>query len=235
MKYDFNLRYTECFDLATCSNYELTTTQTDFINNLYMLLEEFRIPASTAESIAYSLLMRMGDTKLHYHTPVHILGIFQFYQEQEADAPKLNILQELALWFHDAIYIPNAPHGHNENQSADFAISLLKLWLPQDADLEIRRHIITTAFHTSSLPYTATDEHILDLDIWSFSSEPGNFMCMGELIRQEFNHVNDEDFHNGRISFMKQMYDKPSIYRTPYFKTHYEGKARKNIQALLTA
>jgi len=233
MKYDFNLRYTDCFDLATCSKYELTTTQNDFINNLSMLLDEFRVPASTAESIAYSLLMRMGDTRLHYHTPVHILGIFQFCQEQAEDAPKLNILQELALWFHDAIYIPDAQHGLNECQSADFAISLLKMWLPQDADLEVRRHIIATASHTTSLPYPTTDEHILDLDIWNFSSSFENFMCMGELIRQEFKHVSDEDFQKGRLSFMKQMQDKPSIYRTPYFKTHYEEAARKNIQALL--
>jgi len=231
--YDFNLSYTTCFDLATASQYERNATQDDFVNNLVGLLcESFDVPLSTAEAIAFSLLFRMGDSSLHYHTPVHILGIHQFYQNAD-NPPPLSNTQHLALWFHDAIYLPNAPFGFNETQSADFAAALLTPWLKSESALEVRRFIMATAFHDSAMPYPSTDEQILDLDIWSFSADYDTFLCMGELVRQEFAHISDKDFKKGRAVFIKKMADKPTIYRTPYFRENFEAKARDNIRCFL--
>jgi predicted metal-dependent HD superfamily phosphohydrolase len=79
-------------------------------------------------------------------------------------------------------------------------------------------------------------ERLMDLDVHSFGYSFERYIDNSDNIRSEY--VNDdanfmgipnEKFVAGRIDFLKKFVGKGFVFRTDYFKTHFEDKAKSNI------
>ena len=223
MKYSINQNYCNFWDLTEDKTKRYDEVKGDFTLNLTVLLETFKIPFSTAYAISRSLWERMADSKLHYHTPLHVMSIFKFAQDE---CINLYPWEELTIWFHDAIYVPGKP-GLSEHLSALFARSMLAPFIEENLLMKIELAILNTANHL----YDVTNWEfniIMDLDLAAFSWD--RFKTQNDCIREEFNYVPDEEYQKNRKKFLSNLISKGFIYRSDLFRHRYEAKAMANIK-----
>jgi predicted metal-dependent HD superfamily phosphohydrolase len=194
----------------------------------------FKVPKSTAWSIGESLFTRMLDRRLAYHTPVHILAIFDF-----AEMHKIELLnwEELALWFHDSVYEATADKGVSELCSADFMKACMSPYLTcdkncLDRDLlnDVYAGIRMTENHLEGI-IPPKFHKILDLDLAGFAMKPESYKKTAVLLRKENSHVSDEAFEIGRKKFLQKLLSKGFIYRSDMFRIQFENIALSNVQS----
>jgi len=211
----FSLNYLDFFDFQDSPN--KNHVQNDFVYNFMSM------KVDDACGVAQSLYYAMINPKLHYHTPVHILSMFQYAEKLKWD---LLFYEKLAIWFHDAIYIPGNPT--NEEQSADFMMALLK-GRENQVQLEVAyKSILDTAKHHEKFDHVINNR-VLDLDLWTLGAKRGLFQKVNDLIRLEFKNVEDEPYELGRKQFMSKMTEKGFIYRTKEFQDK-ESQAWENLK-----
>lgn len=196
----------------------------------YELQENLGMSNPRAESIANVLFNSMYNEELHYHTPVHILEIFDFVDENKID---LTPAQALAIWFHDAIYDAKNNLGgtdSNKQLSSLFAFSLLSPYVSKRMMTDIEFLIEETQYHLNENVHTMGADLVLDLDLYSFAMSDLYFIGCGHAIADEYRHVTYDAYNKGRLAFFKALNAKASIYRTPLFKEKFEATARENIE-----
>ncbi|QQS12116.1 MAG: hypothetical protein IPK81_21785 [Rhodospirillales bacterium] len=155
--------------------------------------------------------------------------------------PDLDDAEQLALLFHDAVYVPGAPKGQNEALSTTL-MRATAFALAEDgaipaipaATLEDAAAIIVATTHAEPPPDRAA--RICDLDLWRLAAPWRAFLAHGEDIRREYRflHASDEAFWTARHAFYRSMLDKPALFATRRFRDGFEPAARDNLrQALL--
>lgn len=194
-----------CRDNRSIAREEFRTLCSRFLNGI-------GIKSGTADAIALCLLSRMSDMSLHYHTPVHVLSMFQWAADNNISLEKH---EELAVWFHDAIYIPGAVEGQNEYESLAFMRSLLGSFVDEDTLAKAGNIIKATARHLEkNIGHIA--HKVMDLDLISFAFP--NQQLITDLIWKEHGHLCMEDkFHQGRKAFLKKLIEKGFVYRSEPF------------------
>jgi predicted metal-dependent HD superfamily phosphohydrolase len=203
----------------------------DFEEGLTQFLhEEFRVDRFIATSVAASACARMKG--LSYHTPAHILSIFDFAEEQGI---QLLAWQKLAIWFHDVIYDPNAPPKRNEKSSAEFLRLMLGNYIQNHIIDEACEAIEITAEHMTDKPLPEDMALILDLDICSFAWDRDSHMHAASLVAEEYLTIYSlPDYVKGRLDFLRKMQKKGFFFRTPLMQK-YESVAAENIEAQIKA
>ena len=131
---------------------------TDFLQTIWA------VPSITAEAICNAVLARMLDKGLYYHTPVHVLNMLWFASEHDI---ALSPTEELAIWFHDSVYVPTAPKGKNEQLSALFFEAMMWPFVDLDEAAEVIGIINETAKFLEK-DIDPNYAKILDLDLCSF-------------------------------------------------------------------
>ncbi len=206
----FNHDYlTDFFDIngPQTPQHKRAVVRFDFIQNLADYLVWNHTKRSTAAAIAEAVYVRMTDDRLHYHTPVHVLCMFQY---AEFYGIKLTPTDELAIWFHDSVYVPGAPLGQNEYDSQVFMRAMLGHADTRNMQKEAAEIITATAYHEK-------EEHpqncwtVLDLDLVHFA------VCnkkADECIKAELVPVYGDLFYKGRPQFLKHLIAKGFLYRT---------------------
>jgi predicted metal-dependent HD superfamily phosphohydrolase len=228
--YEFNLNYTDFFDYQKATKETQYVTKTDFISNFYKCIEAYyQINKNTTIAIARSVFERMSDASLHYHTPVHVLSMFQWWEENKKDQ-ELTSNQQMAIWFHDAIYIPGAGPLLNEYDSATFMSAMLNQLIPYDAMTKIGLIIRLTGRHESLDSFTPAYNLVCDLDLCSLSWEKSQEVIT-QCIFEEYNY-SWEDYIKGRSIFLKRLASKGFIFRTGFMKDLLESKVKKMIADL---
>ena len=239
---NFSQDYTKFFDLnpyKTSNGFELDTTdpqfvvqhrydltKNDFVRGCAGFLTEYDILQPTATAIAYAVFERMADQRLHYHTPVHVLSMFQFAEREfpdQAFAP----WEELAIWFHDSVYIPQLP-GTNEELSAQFMHAMVGPAFTNSELSAAQFAIETTAQHLDSVTNPLYDT-IMDLDLVALSWTD-SIAIRGNCIRKEFDYIDDETYNKNRKAFLNRLLSKGFIFRSPEFKDRYEAITIENIK-----
>lgn len=215
---------TEFIDIHD-SKEDYGTILDDFAYKLQNYLVELKIPNSTACVIANCLAERMSDHKLYYHTPVHILSIFDFAKRNNIE---LEDYEKIAIWFHDAIYDTYKPFGQNELLSADFMKALLTPYLSVELIDDVHRVICETANHLDQDTYPPANK-VLDLDIFTFCTTPKNLDFITECIFKEFQPIERTLFNQNRKKFLQSLIKKGYIYRTDLFREKFESLAMDNI------
>jgi len=231
MGLSFNLAYWR--DYAGVSGRRLDAEiagrmQGDFVGNLEGLLgENWRVPTSTGRAIAACLYERMSDQSLFYHTPLHVLSMLDFGRE---NGIVLRPWEELAVWFHDAIYEPAAQAGRNEESSALFMRALLRSLVPDDVLDKAEAGILATARYEAE-NVEAEFEVILDLDLCRFAWDWENHRAASENIGREFVPIfGEERYRAGRKAFLEKMLRRGSLYRSAVFRARFEEAARRNME-----
>ncbi len=129
---------------------------------------------------------------------------------------------ELAVWFHDAVYDPT--RNDNEAQSTALARRQLERAGAPHAQVERIAGIILDTRHHE--PATSPDGALVaDADLAILAAPAAEFAAYQRAIRQEYAHLSDAEFNQGRKQFMEAFLQRPRIYQTETF-AHLEPRAR---------
>lgn len=164
----------------------------------------------------------------YYHNHQHIVECLELFYEIKHQLKDL-IAVELAIWFHDIIYDPQA--SDNEEQSAKFmqkhCVGILKR-----AELEkVARWIIATKKH---LPTKEHDlKYLLDIDLAILASSTQRFTEYEQQIQQEYAWVPPETYQVKRAEVLTKFYQKQPLFQTQYFQQRFEEAAKKNLATTL--
>jgi predicted metal-dependent HD superfamily phosphohydrolase len=190
----------------------------------------FEFPYSPEKSIREYLQKRLidmyGIPPRAYHNMSHIehcLKELQAYLEDHSTP----MTTRIALWYHDVIYDPK--RKDNEKRSALWAqddLALLKA--PREYSFAIERLILATR-HTK-YPLDEEDEKVItDIDLSILGQSPQVYDEYALQIRAEYAHVDDKEYKEGRLIFLRNMLGRSAIYQTAFFNDRYERTARDNM------
>ena len=172
-----------------------------------------------------------------YHNASHLDELIVLAREH---TPDLDEAEQLALLFHDAVYVPGAAKGDNERLSALLMTATVATLARADetlampaSDLARAARIIEATMHSSPPPAEAA--RICDLDLWRLASPWEAFQQHALGIRHEYLHlVADEGaFWAARNAFYESMLVKPRLFATGYFVDRFEETARSNMRRAL--
>ena len=180
---------------------------------------------SEPQKILNKLIAAYSEKQRAYHTIQHL---YECLILLELVKPYLNDFYAvaLALWFHDAIYNPQAKD--NELKSAELFEQYLSADLSDQTLIKIKQWILATQKHAS------TDEldlqFLLDIDLAILASSPARFVEYEQQIQQEYAWVDPEIYSVKREEVLRSFYENQPIYQTKYFQEKFEQKARKNLK-----
>ncbi len=235
------LDYKKLLDVHALKDKELVKLKQDFINQFDETLKSVNCDPEFIPSIASATFESMMSTRLHYHTPAHILNIFTFAKD---NGITLKPYEELAILFHDAVYRPGSEKNKSEDLSNAFMKSLLgETGIAEEIITDVYYTIGATAYHLADEPSEGMYEPfklVMDLDMSGFSASPGEFASNSALVEKEFHrgYGNDictlEQFLNGRFKFLVNLQNRKSIFRTPLFLKKFEKRSQTNLANAIT-
>lgn len=172
-----------------------------------------------------------------YHDANHLDELIALAREH---TPDLDEAEQLALLFHDAVYVAGAPRGDNERKSAALMTKTLETLALDHADLAVAEpvtdraaRIIEATIHADAPPAEAA--RVCDLDLWRLAA-PWEAFCRHALgIRREYRHLfaDDAAFWHARNAFYTTMLAKPRLFATDRFFERFEQPARANMRRAL--
>ena len=172
-----------------------------------------------------------GDRTRAYHNWTHLRECFDHLDEAVEDGVFFTYGAEeceLALWFHDAIYLPSI--DDNELLSARWMREILEQQSGSKALISRVSGMILCSQRHEQLSDDNPDERIfLDIDLAILGAPPNRFAEYEEAIRAEYFRVPDEIYTQKRREVMRGFCARTPIYFTRYFQTRLEWRARKNL------
>jgi predicted metal-dependent HD superfamily phosphohydrolase len=188
-----------------------------------------RLGATDAEGLADRLVRAYAEPHRRYHGLDHLRDCLAQLDAAPA-AEKERELAELALWFHDAVFIPS--RADNERRSADWAAdAMLQAGMSEVRAGEVAR-LIRATDHVQPATDT-TGALVCDVDLSILGRDPPEFEEYERRIREEYRGVPERLYREGRSAVLSRFLTRDQIYRSAYFRDRYESAARRNlIQAL---
>ena len=165
-----------------------------------------------------------------YHGPDHLDELIDLARRH---TPDLDDAEQLALLFHDAVYVPGAGRGDNERLSALLMRATVSPFALGPVDLDRAGRIIEATSHGTRPPAEAA--RVCDLDLWRLAAPWEDFQRHALGIRHEYLHLhaNEAAFWAARHAFYRSMLTKPQIFATAYFRQRFEPAARENLTRAL--
>lgn len=175
-----------------------------------------------------------AEAHRHYHTMVHINEILSNADKYFPEDP-LSLAELLAIWYHDAVYIPSASKGQNESDSAKLMVvhtSLLfdlnNMFPLYESSIELATQIILdTANH-----HLAKDasQRVIDLDLAVLGANETRYNEYVAGTRKEYGEFSDAEWKFGRSKFIQSMLSTKRIFFTEQIHLALEDKARANLK-----
>lgn len=148
----------------------------------------------------------------YYHTLVHIGEMF--YTAKQFNL-HLSPAQTIAIWFHDFVYDPKEPQqGMNEDRSIREMWRLMSPLVDNDILGEAGAIIEETIKHISTFPASAL---VQDLDLAILAMPRPRYEVYMKSVRKEYEHVPDEQFNEGRVKILFDLYHRAKqrrLYRS---------------------
>ncbi len=163
-----------------------------------------------------------------YHTEAHILHCLEQFDLAAAEVGEPDAL-ELAVWFHDVIYEPDAPD--NERRSADLFLELAGPGAEPALRERVERLIMATVHRAP--PAGPDAGYMVDIDLSSFGLPWERFLRDSVAVREEFPHIPDAEFYARQIEFLGMLLARPRFCFTEFFRARHERRARANIRRYL--
>lgn len=177
----------------------------------------------------YDTLVEAYTEDRYYHTLNHIeymlVNLDKYFSNLLIPLDKLKV--ELGIWFHDIIYDTSYDPGINELLSSmQFQLFGETLLMDEKVINEISVLIKFTT-HTK-IPETLLQKIICDLDLLGLYGL--DYWTNREKVLTEYTQeFSDEEFLEGRLSFLDWMIAKKHIFHTGLFQKHFEESARNNL------
>jgi len=174
------------------------------------------------------LVVRYGERRRHYHTLEHVAGCLAGLDAYRVLAERSEEV-ELALWFHDAVYVPWK--SDNEERSAELAERWLEaMGVPSDRRQRIARYILATKRHQ---PASGDQGLVLDLDLSILGAPAERFDRYEEQIRKEYAFVPGPLYRRRRRELLEELLARPALYNHAPIRAGLEPRARENLQRLV--
>ena len=200
-------------------NTSLTSFQVLWQRNLLNAAADDSAPVHQQLVDAYAEPQRLYHTLSHIQ---HCLTMFEEVHELLNHADSV----ELAIWFHDAVYVPGA--SDNEQCSADWFMALTKDSFGNDLRDSVYALIMAT-LHGGCDITDHDAKFMVDIDLSSFGMPWPIFCHDSEKVRAEFPGMADAEFYPKQCAFGKRLLQNPRFYQSDYFYQHYEAQARNNL------
>ena len=183
-----------------------------------------------AEAVGAELVARWSEPHRRYHTLTHLAAVLAAVDRLADQAGDPHAVR-LAAWFHDAVY--DGRPGWDEERSAQLAQSRLpRCGVPAARIAEVARLVRLTAAH-DTLTGTDRDGAVLcDADLAVLGGD--GYEEYAAAIRQEYAHVPDDLFRQGRAQVLRRLLAVPELFRTPLARELWEERARAQMNAELT-
>ncbi len=167
-----------------------------------------------------------------YHDAAHVQEMMALARSLALD---LSPAEELAVLWHDAVYVPGADKGANERLSAKLLLATAAngpafLAGIDRATLAAAERIIIETMHAAEP--SAEAARVIDLDLYRLGSPWPEFDRHAHAIEREFRVLHDSPakFWAARAGFYRAMLQRPHIFATPLFRDRYEAQALENLR-----
>jgi predicted metal-dependent HD superfamily phosphohydrolase len=179
---------------------------------------------------------RYREPHRFYHTWDHISKCLDLLDEHRETASNPDAV-ELALWYHDSVYVPG--NQNNESESARLLAYFRSrlsisdpLYFAADELIRCTDYASWSTRPVYEVRHASTQDESLtqDIDLSILGSDPDEYDRYVANIRREYQRVDPEHFKRGRRAVLSGFLDVSRIYSTSSFCTHYEEKARDNLQ-----
>jgi len=181
-----------------------------------------------------ALLRRWAEPHRHYHDLTHLAAVLANVDHlvlaepgtaTDADAVRL------AAFFHDAVYDPMRPD--NEAASATLAGEVLtEIGVPERRIRETVRLVVLTATH--EVDADDGDGAVLcDADLAVLAGDPDAYAAYAVAVREEYGHVPDALFREGRARILVGLLEHDHLFRTSTGRSKWEAAARHNVETEL--
>ena len=177
------------------------------------------------EDLFQRLVACYSEPHRKYHTLQHLNECFAHLESVRSIAERPGEV-ELGLWFHDAIY--KTSRKDNEERSAEWARDSARAGgLSEDQANRIFGLVMITKHN--AVPVGRDAEVLVDVDLGILGSAPARFDEYEGQVREEYPWVPGPLYRKERRRILQEFANRPTIYRTDYFRAAYEAQARDNI------
>lgn len=196
------------------------------------LLARWAALAPSRPELGESLVDRWSEEHRRYHTPSHLLDVLEALDAifQPDDDGSLRRRVRLAAWFHDAVYEGEA--GEDERASAALAEEWLTDLLPAAEVAEVVRLVLLTASHDPA-PGDRAGELLCDADLAVLGRSARGYERYLAAVRQEYTHVSDSDFADGRADVVRRLLAMNQLFRTVPARRLWQEAAVANLSGEL--
>ena len=169
------------------------------------------------------LLQRWAEPQRRYHTTVHLAHCLATYDRN----PLRDARVELALWFHDAVYDPQA--SDNEERSAALARSVAGAAGLTAETIDVVADCILATRHREP-PANAPQALTLDVDLAILGETRRRFDRYDGAIRVEYSWVPEVIYRRERSRILTGFALRDDLFTTPWFRRRYGNTARANLR-----
>ena len=175
-----------------------------------------------AEDVYRMLARCYMEPARHYHTLTHVRRCLRHLDLARDSIPEPDAV-ELALWFHDVIFVPGAQD--NEQRSAD--------WFRRQAGERIRAcdricAMILATTH-SGIAAELDTRFVCDIDLAVLGASRSRFREDGRRLRAERPDLDDRAYDLHERTILRGLLVRPRIYLTDFFYARCETRARRNL------
>jgi predicted metal-dependent HD superfamily phosphohydrolase len=171
------------------------------------------------------LLRRHAEPHRKYHTLQHLRECLEWC-ERAAHLAEQPAEVELALWFHDAVYVLRG--AENEWQSAELARASLQAGGASPEAIAPVAELVLATRHTA-LPVLPDAQLLVDIDLAILGAPEQRFAEYEAQIRDEYAFVPQILFKPKRRKILASFLARERIYSTPFFFEALERQARLNL------
>jgi predicted metal-dependent HD superfamily phosphohydrolase len=175
------------------------------------------------------LVSAYSEPHRHYHSLQHLQECIAHVDAAAALATHPGEV-EIALWFHDAIYDPQA--RDNEQRSAEWAEAELRGSGASDGQIRRVHGLIMATCHRA-VPEGQDAQLLVDIDLSILGAAPARFAEYDAQVAREYHWVPEPVYRSKRREVLQGVLDRDVIYNTAHFRARHEQQARINLQAAL--
>jgi predicted metal-dependent HD superfamily phosphohydrolase len=171
-----------------------------------------------------------------YHNLLHITEMKEHLLAAEAEGVPIadGLAAAVFVYWHDAIYITQAPHTSNEKSSAQMCkFALTTLVHPFSINRACEAILATISHQPPDAKLSPDAPLLLDCDLAILGATPERFAEYDDAIRREYWHVPERLFREKRREVLKGFYEREHIYFTPWARQRWDAQARINLKAAI--
>ena len=166
-----------------------------------------------------------AESHRHYHTASHIEACLREFDAVRSLAQS-EAEVEIALWFHDAVYLPRA--SDNERRSADMASQFLAAsGVSPESCARVHSHVMATVHNVE--PADPDARLLVDVDLSILGQDTECYDRFERAIREEYKWVPWFLYRRKRAEVLGSFLEREYIYSTEPFRRRYELRARANL------